>query len=66
MVARKRSPEALEGVDTLLLISSSAVGQRLVQHQNVIDAARKAGVKRIVYTSLLRADTSELSLAGGA
>lgn len=54
---------ALEGIDTLLLISSSEIGQRAVQHQNVIDAAKKAGVKRVVYTSLLHADTSPLSLA---
>ena len=55
---------ALQGVDTLLLISSNEIGQRAVQHKNVIDAAKAAGVGRIVYTSLLRADTSPLSLAG--
>ena len=55
--------KALSGVETLLLISSSEVGQRAVQHRNVIEAAKKAGVKRIVYTSLLHADTSPLSLA---
>jgi NAD(P)H dehydrogenase (quinone) len=54
---------ALAGVNTLLLISSSEIGQRAAQHRNVIDAARKAGVQRIVYTTLLRADTSPLSLA---
>lgn len=54
---------ALAGIDTLLLISSSEVGQRAVQHRNVIDAAKKAGVARIVYTSLLHADRSPLSLA---
>jgi NAD(P)H dehydrogenase (quinone) len=54
---------ALTGVDTLLLISSSEVGQRAVQHRNVIEAAKGAGVKRIVYTSVLRADTTPLSLA---
>jgi NAD(P)H dehydrogenase (quinone) len=54
---------ALDGVDTLLLISSNEVGQRAAQHRNVIEAAKKAGVKRIVYTSLLHADTSPLSLA---
>lgn len=54
---------ALEGVDTLLLISSSEVGQRGAQHHNVIEAAKKAGVGRIVYTSLLHADTSPLDLA---
>jgi NAD(P)H dehydrogenase (quinone) len=54
---------ALAGVETLLLISSSEVGQRVAQHRNVIDAARAAGVGRIVYTSLLHADVSPLSLA---
>lgn len=33
------------------------------QHKNVIAAAKTAGVKHIVYTSLLRADSSTLSLA---
>jgi NAD(P)H dehydrogenase (quinone) len=54
--------QALAGVDTLLLISSSEVGQRTVQHKNVIDAAKTAGVKRIAYTSLLHADTTPLGI----
>jgi len=54
---------ALTGVEALLLISSSEIGQRKLQHCNAIDAAKRAGVKRIVYTSLLHADTSPLSLA---
>ncbi|MEM5525864.1 SDR family oxidoreductase [Enterobacter hormaechei] len=53
---------ALNGVDKLLLISSSEVGQRAVQHQNVINAAKAAGVKFIAYTSLLHADRSPLGL----
>ncbi|QMR76395.1 SDR family oxidoreductase [Enterobacter sp. RHBSTW-00175] len=53
---------ALNGVDKLLLISSSEVGQRATQHQNVINAAKAAGVKFIAYTSLLHADTSPLGL----
>ncbi|HFN3704467.1 TPA: SDR family oxidoreductase [Enterobacter hormaechei] len=53
---------ALNGVDKLLLISSSEVGQRAVQHQNVINAAKAAGVKFIAYTSLLHADKSPLGL----
>jgi NAD(P)H dehydrogenase (quinone) len=53
---------ALAAVDTLLLISSSEVGQREAQHRNVIAAAKAAGVKRIVYTSLLHADRSPISL----
>lgn len=54
---------ALSGIDTLLLISGSEVGKRAVQHSNIIHAATKNGVKWIVYTSLLHADTSTLSLA---
>ncbi|MCG3101636.1 SDR family oxidoreductase [Enterobacter sp. DRP3] len=53
---------ALNGVDRLLLISSSEVGQRATQHQNVINAAKGAGVKFIAYTSLLHADKSPLGL----
>ncbi|MBD1426962.1 SDR family oxidoreductase [Sphingobacterium arenae] len=55
--------EGLNGIEHLLLISGNEVGQRKVQHQRIIDAARQAGVKWIVYTSLLHADTSTLSLA---
>ena len=59
-------PETLEaafaGVDKLLLISGSEVGQREAQHKAVIDAAKAAGVSFIAYTSLLHADTSPLGL----
>lgn len=54
---------ALQGVDKLLLISSSEVGQRTPQHRNVINAAKAAHVKFIAYTSLLHANTSPLGLA---
>lgn len=54
---------ALKDVDTLLLISSNEIGKRAAQHANVINAAKAAGVKWIVYTSLLHADSSTLSLA---
>ncbi|WP_052282460.1 SDR family oxidoreductase [Kluyvera genomosp. 1] len=54
---------ALQGVDKLLIISSSEVGQRAPQHRNIIQAATAAGVKFIAYTSLLHADTSPLGLA---
>lgn len=60
-------PETLEaafaGVEKLLLISGSEVGQREAQHRAVIAAARAAGVRFIAYTSLLHADTSPLGLA---
>ena len=54
---------ALAGVQRLLLISSSEVGQRLPQHQAVVAAAKAAGVGFIAYTSLLHANTSPLGLA---
>lgn len=55
---------AFKGAGKLLLISSSEVGQRLPQHRNAIDAAKRAGVGLVAYTSVLRADTSPLGLAG--
>ena len=54
---------AFRGATKILLISSSEVGQRAQQHQNVIDAARRAGVALLAYTSVLRADISPLGLA---
>ena len=44
--------EAMAGGDKLLLISTTMVGQRPRQHGNAIDAAKAAGVKHIVYTSV--------------
>ncbi|BBD45820.1 MAG: SDR family oxidoreductase [Petrimonas sp.] len=55
---------ALAGVDRLVLISGNEIGQRARQHFNVIEAAGKAGVEWIVYTSLLHADSTTLNLAG--
>ncbi|MGW5522793.1 NAD(P)H-binding protein [Gordonia sp. NPDC003950] len=54
---------ALTCVDRLLLVSGSAVGSRVPQHRNVIEAARDTGVTLVAYTSILRADTSPLALA---
>lgn len=54
---------AFKGATKILLISSSEVGQRAQQHQNVIDAAKRAGVSLLAYTSVLRADTTPLGLA---
>jgi len=55
---------SLIGIDMLLLISGNELGKRLPQHLAVIAAAKKAGVKQIVYTSILHADSSTLGLAG--
>jgi len=54
---------ALEGVDSILLVSGSEVGRRVAQHQAVIDAAAAAGVSKFVYTSAPKAPTSDLVLA---
>ncbi|MBN3229313.1 SDR family oxidoreductase [Pectobacterium brasiliense] len=47
---------AFDGIDKLLLISSSSLTTRQLEHQNVINAAVIAGVRHIVYTSLLHAE----------
>ncbi|WP_254058463.1 SDR family oxidoreductase [Dyella sp. S184] len=51
---------AFQGIDRLLLISSSADEGRVAQHENVINAAKAAKVSLIAYTSLLHADTSSI------
>ncbi len=60
-------PETLDaafaGADALLLVSGSEVGKRIPQHHNAIEAAVRAGVGRIVYTSAPHASDSELILA---
>ncbi len=56
-------PTALAGVDKLLLISSTDVSGRLPKHRAVIEAAQRAGVSLIAYTSMLHADTSPARLA---
>jgi NAD(P)H dehydrogenase (quinone) len=54
---------ALKGVEKLLLISGSEVGKRIPQHRAVVDAAKRARVELLAYTSILRAETSGLALA---
>ncbi|KUI99121.1 SDR family oxidoreductase [Vibrio sp. MEBiC08052] len=55
--------EAFAGVNKVLLISSSEVGQRVEQHRTVIEAAKAANVTLLAYTSILNADRSSLMLA---
>ena len=54
---------AFEGVERLLLVSSNEVGQRLPQHENVVNAARKSDIGVLAYTSIPKADTSGMQLA---
>lgn len=52
---------AFKGVEKLLFVSSSDISNRMTQHQNVINAAKEAGVKHIIYTSFQRRNESEAS-----
>jgi NAD(P)H dehydrogenase (quinone) len=54
--------KAYQGIDRLLLVSSNELGQRFAQHRNVIDAAKRSGVKLIAYTSILHGEASPLGL----
>ncbi|MBQ0786195.1 MAG: SDR family oxidoreductase [Oceanihabitans sp.] len=48
---------ALKGIDAVLLVSGmDAPDQRIIQHRNVIEAAKQNGVKKIVYTSIVGAE----------
>ncbi|WP_377641857.1 SDR family oxidoreductase [Oryzobacter terrae] len=46
---------ALEGVDTLLLVSASESADRMREHRTAVSAAAEAGVGHVVYTSFLGA-----------
>lgn len=60
-------PESLDrafrGVERLLLVAGTEIGQRFRQHRNVIAAAKRAWVGCIVYTSMLGAEAEDLALA---
>jgi NAD(P)H dehydrogenase (quinone) len=59
-------PETLEpafaGGRALLLVSTNGAGDRLVQHTNAISAARRAGIRHIVYTSFINATADNPAL----
>lgn len=54
---------ALQGIDRLVLISSSDFDDRAGQHQNVINPAQETGVRHLIYTSILKADASPMIIA---
>lgn len=56
-------PAALAGVRRVLLVSASELGNRVAEHSAVLDAARGAGVERLLYTSIANADTTKNPLA---
>ncbi|MCP3098685.1 SDR family oxidoreductase [Myxococcus sp. K15C18031901] len=48
---------AFAGVERLLLVSTDVIGEpgrRITQHRNAVEAARRAGVRHVVYTSFTR------------
>ncbi|WP_341963622.1 SDR family oxidoreductase [Pseudomonas sp. RC10] len=55
---------AFQGIDALLLVSAVAFTDRLAQHVNVIEAAKAAGVRHVVYTSIQRKPGSSFNIDG--
>jgi len=53
--------EAFTGVDKLLLVSGSDIVNHLEQHANVVNAAKEAGVKHLIYTSFVRKNDTATS-----
>ena len=57
---------ALQGVERMLIISTDAIdrpGRRLAQHRAAVEAAKAAGVKHVVYTSMPNPETSLVTFA---
>lgn len=55
--SRDELTKSLGGIDALLLVSGmDAPDKRIDQHRNVIEAAKDAGVNKIVYTSIQGAE----------
>jgi NAD(P)H dehydrogenase (quinone) len=52
------TPQTLQGVDKLLLISGDDVSTRLQGHLNTIEAAKQAGVGSVAYTSIVNPSNS--------
>jgi NAD(P)H dehydrogenase (quinone) len=66
-IADYSRPETLQGAfaagDKVLLISGSEVGQRVPQHQAVIDAAKEAGAALLAYTGVFGGPAADFTLA---
>jgi NAD(P)H dehydrogenase (quinone) len=59
-------PAAFAGADRLLMISSDAIdrpGRRIQQHRNAVNAAARAGVRHIIYTSMPNPEISPVIFA---
>ena len=53
---------ALTGIDTVFMVSGAESPDRLTDHRTFVDAAARAGVRRIVYTSFLQASATSTFL----
>ena len=47
---------AFRDIKVLYFVSGSDIANRMAQHKNVVEAAKKAGIEHIVYTSTVRKD----------
>lgn len=54
---------ALEGASKVLLVSGADMGDRVAQHRTVVEAAARAGVELVAYTSIANADSSHMKMA---
>tara|TARA_R110000765_G_scaffold216435_6_gene321041 strand:+ start:586 stop:1455 length:870 start_codon:yes stop_codon:yes gene_type:complete len=46
--------QAFTGIDKLYFVSGSDIAKRIKQHENIVIAAKEAGVNHIIYTSFIR------------
>ena len=53
--------QAMQGIDKVLLIAGTDEARRVQQHQNVLDAAQKAGVQWLGYTSRTLKDRTTMA-----
>ena len=64
-----RDPKSLDaaykGNDIMMLISSLQVGKRIPEHRNAIAAAKKAGIKHILYTSVAGVHPGNPTISAG-
>ncbi|MEI7014756.1 SDR family oxidoreductase [Leptospira licerasiae] len=54
---------AFQGADRILIISTDNIGNRIPEHSAAVDAAVKVGARRILYTSLTKADEVPVTFA---
>jgi NAD(P)H dehydrogenase (quinone) len=53
--------KAFKGIDKLLFVSGTDIANRVQQQDNVVKAAKEAGVRHVIYTSFVRKNETETS-----